>query len=40
MTLFIGLATTAYSSSIGSMTKQLGVSNVVGQTGLLTFNGV
>ncbi|KAG7530192.1 hypothetical protein FFLO_05185 [Filobasidium floriforme] len=40
MTLFIGLATTSYSSSIGSMTRQLGVSELAGQGGLTTFNGV
>lgn len=35
-----GLATTSYSSSIGSMTRQLGVSELAGQAGLTTFNGV
>jgi hypothetical protein len=35
-----GLATTSYSSSIGSMTRQLGVSELAGQGGLTTFNGV
>ncbi|KAE8349551.1 major facilitator superfamily domain-containing protein [Aspergillus coremiiformis] len=38
MTLFIGLATTAYSSGIGRMTEELGVSNILGQLGLFTFN--
>ncbi|KAK8012059.1 amino acid transporter [Apiospora arundinis] len=38
MTLFIGLATTAYSSGIGSMTKEFGVSEFMGQLGLFTFN--
>ncbi|KAI9367994.1 major facilitator superfamily domain-containing protein [Aspergillus egyptiacus] len=38
MTLFVGLATTAYSSGIGSMTSDLGVSNELGQLGLFTFN--
>lgn len=38
MTLFIGLATTAYSSGIGSMTSEFGVSEELGQLGLFTFN--
>ncbi|RMZ47439.1 hypothetical protein AFCA_001706 [Aspergillus flavus] len=38
MTLFIGLATTAYSSGIDRMTKDLGVSTILGQLGLFTFN--
>ncbi|KAB8346156.1 hypothetical protein FH972_023202 [Carpinus fangiana] len=38
MTLFIGLATTAYSSGINSMVADLGVSNILGQLGLFTFN--
>ncbi|KAK6840839.1 hypothetical protein PG990_007041 [Apiospora arundinis] len=38
MTLFIGLATTAYSSGIGSMCKEFGVSEFYGQLGLFTFN--
>ncbi|KAI7780269.1 hypothetical protein LA080_016239 [Diaporthe eres] len=38
MTLFIGLATTAYSSGIGSMVKDLNSSQEVGQVGLFTFN--
>lgn len=38
MTLFIGLATTAYSSGIGSMTKDLGVSTEMGELGLFCFN--
>lgn len=38
MTLFIGLATTAYSSGIGSMVKDLNASQEVGQLGLFTFN--
>ncbi|GAD92376.1 hypothetical protein PVAR5_0967 [Paecilomyces variotii No. 5] len=40
MTLFVGLATTAYSSGIDSMTKDLGVSTELGQLGLFTFNFV
>ncbi|KAL4874574.1 major facilitator superfamily domain-containing protein [Aspergillus karnatakaensis] len=40
MTLFVGLATTAYSSGIGNMTSDLGVSNELGQLGLFTFNFV
>ncbi|KAK3633522.1 hypothetical protein LTR56_015775 [Elasticomyces elasticus] len=38
MTLFIGLATTAYSSGINSMTRDFGVSAELGQVGLFTFN--
>lgn len=38
MTLFIGLATTAYSSGISRMTKDLGVSEEIGQLGLFCFN--
>ncbi|KAL2850190.1 major facilitator superfamily domain-containing protein [Aspergillus pseudoustus] len=38
MTLFVGLATTAYSSGIGNMTSDLGVSEELGQLGLFTFN--
>lgn len=38
MTLFIGLATTAYSSGIGSMTQHFGVGELTGQWGLFTFN--
>ena len=38
MTLFIGLATTAYSSGIGSMVKDLDAPNIKGQLGLFTFN--
>ncbi|KAI1848602.1 hypothetical protein JX265_011544 [Neoarthrinium moseri] len=38
MTLFIGLATTAYSSGIDSMVADLGASNEEGQLGLFTFN--
>lgn len=38
MTLFIGLATTAYSSGIDSMVKDLGVSTELGQLGLFCFN--
>lgn len=38
MTLFIGLATTAYSSGIGSMVKELNTSKEMGQMGLFTFN--
>ncbi|KAL4913677.1 major facilitator superfamily domain-containing protein [Aspergillus aurantiobrunneus] len=40
MTLFVGLATTAYSSGIDSMTADLGVSSEIGQLGLFTFNFV
>lgn len=38
MTLFIGLATTAYSSGISSMVKDLNTSTEMGQLGLFTFN--
>lgn len=38
MTLFIGLATTAYSSGISRMVKDLHRSNEIGQLGLFTFN--
>lgn len=38
MTLFIGLATTAYSSGISSMVDDFGVSNELGQLGLFCFN--
>ncbi|KAI1259734.1 major facilitator superfamily domain-containing protein [Xylariaceae sp. FL1019] len=38
MTLFIGLATTAYSSGISSMCEEFGVSELMGQLGLFTFN--
>lgn len=38
MTLFIGLATTAYSSGIGRMCHDFGVSEELGQLGLFTFN--
>lgn len=38
MTLFIGLATTAYSSGIGKMTTEFGVSEELGQLGLFCFN--
>ncbi|CZT00561.1 related to multidrug resistance protein [Rhynchosporium graminicola] len=38
MTLFIGLATTAYSSGIDSMVDDLGVSVEMGQLGLFCFN--
>lgn len=38
MTLFIGLATTAYSSGISSMVKDLNASSEEGQLGLFTFN--
>jgi hypothetical protein len=31
MTLIIGLSTSAYSSGIGSMTKEFGVATVAGQ---------
>ena len=39
MCLFIGLATAAYSTGIGPMTEELGVSQEVGQVGMLLFNG-
>jgi hypothetical protein len=38
MTLFIGLATTAYSSGITSMCAEFGVPTIFGQLGLFTFN--
>lgn len=38
MTLFIGLATTAYSSGINSMVADLGTTTEIGETGLFTFN--
>ncbi|KAF2139217.1 uncharacterized protein K452DRAFT_320383 [Aplosporella prunicola CBS 121167] len=38
MTLTIGLATTAYSSGIGSMCKDFGVEKEIGQLGLFLFN--
>ncbi|KAK4503478.1 hypothetical protein PRZ48_004393 [Zasmidium cellare] len=38
MTLFIGLATTAYSSGIDSMCADFGVSTEIGQVGLFLFN--
>ncbi|RDW59523.1 hypothetical protein BP6252_12610 [Coleophoma cylindrospora] len=38
MTLFIGLATTAYSSGIDRMCEDLGVSTELGQLGLFCFN--
>lgn len=38
MTLFIGLATTAYSSGISSMVAELNASQEEGQLGLFTFN--
>jgi MFS family permease len=38
MTLFIGLATTAYSSGINSMVKDLNASTEEGQLGLFCFN--
>nr|ALK02040.1 fructose facilitator [Starmerella magnoliae] len=38
MTLFIGLATTAYSSGISRMVSDLHRSNEIGQLGLFTFN--
>lgn len=38
MTLFIGLATTAYSSGINSMVGDLGTSTELGQLGLFCFN--
>lgn len=40
MTLFVGLATTAYSSGVTRMTRDLGVSTELGQLGLFTFNFV
>ncbi|KAF2721681.1 MFS general substrate transporter [Polychaeton citri CBS 116435] len=38
MTLFIGLATTAYSSGINSMAHDLGTTPLIGQLGLFLFN--
>lgn len=38
MTLFIGLATTAYNSGINSMVDELNASSIQGQLGLFTFN--
>lgn len=38
MTLFIGLATTAYSSGIDSMVKELDTSTEMGELGLFCFN--
>ena len=38
MTLFIGLATTAYSSGLQSMCDDLGRTQEIGQLGLFTFN--
>ncbi|CAG8317683.1 unnamed protein product [Penicillium salamii] len=38
MTLFIGLATTAYSSGIGKMVDELHTSTEIGQLGLFCFN--
>lgn len=38
MTLTIGMATTAYSSGIGSMCEEFGVSQILGQMGLFVFN--
>ncbi|KZF22449.1 MFS general substrate transporter [Xylona heveae TC161] len=38
MTLFVGLATTAYSSGTNSMVKDLHTSTELGQMGLFTFN--
>src|SRR5690242_197095 len=38
MTLFIGLATTAYSSGINSMCEEFNVGSLQGQWGLFTFN--
>lgn len=38
MTLFIGLATTAYSSGIDSMVEDLGTTTELGQMGLFCFN--
>ncbi|ODM17608.1 hypothetical protein SI65_07283 [Aspergillus cristatus] len=38
MTLFIGLATTAYSSGISRMCEEFGVSEELGQLGLFCFN--
>ena len=38
MTLCIGLSTSAYSSGIGRMSRELGVSEVAGQVGMFMFN--
>lgn len=38
MTLFIGLATTSYSSGLGDMTREFDVSEEIGQLGLFLFN--
>lgn len=38
MTLFIGLATSAYSVGISSMCEEFGVSSEVGQVGMFVFN--
>ncbi|KAI9742131.1 MAG: hypothetical protein M1834_000521 [Cirrosporium novae-zelandiae] len=38
MTLFIGLATSAYSVGVTRMTEELGVSSELGQLGMFTFN--
>lgn len=38
MTLFIGLATSAYSVGISDMTSEFGVSSEVGQVGMFVFN--
>ncbi|PWY71800.1 MFS transporter [Aspergillus sclerotioniger CBS 115572] len=38
MTLFIGLATTAYSSGIGDMASDLGTTEEIAKLGLFTFN--
>lgn len=39
MTVAIGLSTTAYSSGISRMTDEFHVANVVGQVGMMCFNG-
>ncbi|KAN0061379.1 hypothetical protein ACQY0O_006226 [Thecaphora frezii] len=39
MCLFIGLSTAGYSTGIGPMVKEFGVSTEVGQIGMLLFNG-
>ena len=36
MTMCIGLSTSAYSSGIGKMSAELGVSDVAGQVGMFT----
>lgn len=38
MTLFIGLATTAYNSGVGKMCEDLGVAPIIGQFGMFAFN--